>query len=74
MPSLEHLPDDPVTLKQMIAELVVTLREEQRDKQALRDRLDRLLKRIYGRRTELFDPNLPSLFVDLTETQAQSSV
>jgi transposase len=69
LPSPEHLPDDPATLKQMIVELVSTLREEQRDKQALRERLDRLLKRIYGRKSERFDPNQLTLFADLAETQ-----
>jgi transposase len=73
LPSLEHLPDDLVTLKQMIVELVVTLREERRDKQALRDRVERLLQRIYGRRTERFDPNQPSLFDDVVETQTQDA-
>ena len=73
LPSVENLPDDLVTLKRMIVELVTTLREEQRDKQALRDRLDRLLKRLYGRRTERFDPNEATLFGDLAEAQAQDA-
>lgn len=68
-PSADHLPDDIVILKQMIVELIVTLREEQRDKQALRDRLERLLQRLYGRRTERFDPNQPSLFDELAQAQ-----
>src|ERR1700734_3483221 len=73
LPSLEHLPDDPGTLKRMIVELVITLREEQRDKEALRERLDRLLKRIYGRKSERFDPNQLTLFGDLAEAQSQDA-
>jgi transposase len=73
LPSPEHLPDDPGTLKRMIVELVITLRAEQRDKQALRERLDRLLKRIYGRKSERFDPNQLTLFGDLAEAQSQDA-
>jgi hypothetical protein len=44
LPSAEHLPDDPATLKRMILELLATLHEERRDREALRERLDRLLR------------------------------
>ena len=59
LPTLEQLPDDPATLKHMILELLATLREERRDKEALRQRLDQLLRRLYGPRTERLDPNQP---------------
>ena len=59
LPTLEQLPDDPATLKHMILELLATLREERRDKEALRQRLDQLLRRLYGPRTERLDPNPP---------------
>ena len=62
LPSLEQLPDDRDTLKHMVLELLAALQEERRDKEALRHRLDLLLRRLYGPRTERFDPNQPSLF------------
>ena len=59
LPTPEQLPDDPATLKRMVLELLATLREERRDKEALRQRLDQLLRRLYGPRTERLDPNQP---------------
>jgi transposase len=58
----EHLPDDVATLKRMILELVVSLREQQRDNEALQQRLHRLLQRLYGPRGERFDPGQLLLF------------
>jgi transposase len=59
-----HLPDDPVTLQRMVLELVASLHEAQRDNEALRHRLDLLLRRLYGPRGERFDPNQPLLFAE----------
>src|SRR5262249_38378672 len=56
LPTLEQLPDDPATLKHMVLELLATLQEERRDKEALRQRLDQLLRRLYGPRTERVEP------------------
>jgi transposase len=71
LPTLEQLPDDPATLKHMILELLATLREERRDKEALRQRLDQLLRRLYGPRTERIDPNQPGEAAPATaDTQA----
>jgi transposase len=71
LPAPELLPDDPVTLKQMILELLATLQQERADKESLRHRLDLLLKRLYGPRQERFDPNQLSLFgVTVTDTAA----
>lgn len=61
-PALAQLPDDPAVLKQMVLELLATLQEERRDKEALRHRLEQLLRRLYGPRRERFDPNQPLLF------------
>jgi transposase len=68
-PSLDQLPDDPGELKELVLELLDTLAEERRDHAALRHRLDLLLRRIYGPRTEHFDPNQPLLF-ETPETEA----
>jgi transposase len=65
----EHLPDDIATLKRMVLELLASLQERQRDNEALRHRLDLLLRRLYGPRGERFDPNQPLLFAELTASQ-----
>src|SRR5579872_223742 len=56
------LPDDLDLLKQMIRELLATLRAQRQDNEQLRTRLDQLLRRLYGPRAERFDPNQPLLF------------
>jgi transposase len=60
--ALAHLPDDPVVLKRMLAEVLEALRQERHDKESLQHRLDQLLRRLYGPRAERFDPNQPLLF------------
>jgi transposase len=72
LPTLEQLPDDLGLLKQMILELLLTLRQERHDKQALHHRIDLLLRRVYGSRNERFDPNQPLLFDAQTITEAQA--
>jgi len=69
LPSPEQLPDDLGLLKSMIVELVTTLQREQRDKEALQQRLHLLLQRLYGPRGERFNPNQPLLFPELAEGQ-----
>jgi transposase len=63
-PHPDRLPDDPVILKQMVVELLVTLRQRDRDLEEVRQRLDLLLRRLYGPRSERFNPNQPLLFDD----------
>jgi len=58
------LPDDPVVLQQMVLELLATLRNERHQNEQLQHRLDLLLRRLYGPRTEHFDPNQPLLIPD----------
>jgi transposase len=64
-PVLPALPDDPDVLKSMIAELLATLNDRDRQNEQLRHRLDQLLRRLYGPRAEKFDPNQPWLFPEL---------
>jgi transposase len=73
LPTPEQLPDDPVTLKQMIVELVVTLRQRDHDLEETRQRLHLLLQRLYGRRSERFDPDQLLLFADYNDTASASS-
>src|SRR5436190_8897867 len=61
------LPDDIDLLKQMIRELLATLQEQRQDNAQLRDRLDLLLRRLYGPKAERFDPDQPLLFADRAE-------
>jgi transposase len=65
----EQLPDDAATLKRMVLELLASLHEERRDKEALRHRVDLLLRRLYGPRGERFDPNQALLFPELASGQ-----
>jgi transposase len=58
----DHLPDDVRFLKDLIRELMVTLQQQRHDAEQLRQRLDQLLRRLYGPRAERWDPNQPSLF------------
>jgi transposase len=60
----EQLPDDRATLKRMVLELLATVQQQQRDHDALAHRVALLLARLYGRRTERFDPDQPLLFPD----------
>src|SRR3954453_9148978 len=62
LPTAEQLPDDLLLLKRMILELLSTLKREQHDKQELRDRLDLLLRRLYGPKSERCNPEQLLLF------------
>jgi transposase len=61
----EQLPDDSATLKRMVLELLASLHEQEHANAALRHRLDLLLRRLYGPRSERFDPTQPLLFAEL---------
>ena len=58
------LPDDPTILQQLIRELLAVLRQTRDENEQLQHRLDLLLRRLYGPRTERFDPNQPLLISD----------
>src|SRR6516165_956743 len=58
------LPDDPIILQHMIRELLAVLRQTRDENEQLQHRLDLLLRRLYGPRTERFDPNQPLLISD----------
>ena len=62
VPMPEQLPDDLDILKNMIVELVVTLRQRDRDLEQARQRVHLLLQRIYGPRSERFNPAQLLLF------------
>src|SRR5262245_11870679 len=70
------LPDDPVLLRQMVRELLDILRQTRRENEQLHHRLDLLLRRLYGPRTERFDPNqtllIPDAFAPVTPEPANA--
>src|SRR3954451_4128769 len=61
------LPGDPIILQQMIVELLAALRDTRRQNDELQHRLDILLRRLYGPRTERVDPNQQLLIPDVFE-------
>src|SRR5262249_14317227 len=65
----EHLPDGVAPLRRMGRERLASLHRRDRAMEALRPRLDLLLRRLYGPRGERFDPNQPLLFAELTASQ-----
>jgi transposase len=70
----EQLPDDVATLKRMVLELLASLYQRDRDNEALRRRLDLLLRRLYGPRGERIDPNQLLLFAETAAGQDQAPV
>jgi transposase len=73
LPTPEQLPDDPDTLKKMIVELVLTLRQRDHDLEAARQRMHLLVQRLYGRRSERFNPDQPLLFTDFNDPSSDAS-
>src|SRR5947209_5544897 len=63
-PAAAPLPDDVATLQRLVLELLDSLRQHQRDNESLRHRLDLLLRRLYGPRSERFDPDQLLLFAE----------
>jgi transposase len=64
---LPPLPDDLEHLKAMIRELLVTLHQQRHENESLRHRLDELLRRLYGPRTEQVNPDQLVLFAELLQ-------
>jgi transposase len=46
-----HLPDDPALLMAMLAKLLAALRASRQEDERQRQRLDQLLRRLYGPRS-----------------------
>jgi transposase len=57
-----HLPDDPAVLKAIFAELLAALRASRQEGERLRQRLDQLLRRLCGPRSERLNPDQLLLF------------
>jgi transposase len=67
------LPDDPDTLKGMIRELLAALHDKDRELDGVRHRLDALLRRLYGPKSERFRPDQPGLFDPPPELEVPTS-
>src|ERR1700678_3209820 len=74
IPKPEELPDDVATLRHMIVELATTLHQRDHDLEETRQRIHLLLRRLYGRKSERFDPNQPLLFADDVPGQDDATV
>jgi transposase len=69
----DHLPDDPAILKRMVLELIATLQETRQEREQLQQRLHLLLQRLYGPRSERFNPNQALLFADADQPAETAS-
>jgi transposase len=65
----EQLPDDVATLKRMVLELLASCTEHRRDNEALRHRINLLLRRLYGPRGERIHPDQLLLFAEMAAGQ-----
>jgi transposase len=65
------LPDDLAVCQQMIRELLVALHDKDRKLEGVQHRLDQLLRRLYGPKSERFRPDQPSLFDELLGTDSE---
>ena len=72
LPDESALPDDPETLKGMIHELLTLLQDTRQELSGVRQRLDQLLRRLYGPKGEHFRPDQPSLFEGYAEPTSPS--
>lgn len=64
---LDHLPTDVTVLHGMIRELVTSLQTERRRNDQLVHRLDPLLKRVYGPRSDQLNPSQMTLFHEASD-------
>jgi transposase len=65
-----QLPDDPGLLKAMLAEALAALRASRQEGDRLRQRLDQLLRRLFGRRSERLNPDQLLLFAEPSVDEA----
>src|SRR6266446_6612321 len=73
LPNAETLPDDLSICHRMILELLELLRTTRHEADSLRHRLDELLRRLYGKRSEKLDPAQLLLFPELLEAVAAAA-
>src|SRR5579863_9370365 len=59
------LPDDLAVCHAMIRELIDALKKEQHQREGIQQRLDLLLRKLYGPKAERFNPDQPWLLPEL---------
>lgn len=64
------LPDDVLTLQAMIRELLDALKKKQDECEGVQQRLDLLLRKLYGPKAERFDPSQPWLLPEMAPNAA----
>jgi transposase len=62
LPDMDSLPDDPALLKQLLKQVVEQMYRERQRHEQLEQRMDLLLRRLYGRTSEKIDPRQGTLF------------
>jgi transposase len=67
------LPTDVPVLHAMILELLEALKKSQHDCEGLQQRIDLLLRRIFGPKAERFDPNQPWLILEMAANAEPSA-
>lgn len=68
------LPDDVARLKSLVSELLAAMTRLQGDNERLRHRLDQLLRRVYGRKSEKLDPAQLLLFLQEVESPEEPAL
>src|SRR5438105_4047940 len=68
------LPNDVAVLQAMIRELIDTLKKAHRDREGLQQRIDLLVRKLYGQKAERFDPNQPWLLPEMAPNSAPDAV
>jgi len=67
--TVDALPDDAAFLKSMLTEALIALHVSRQEGDQLRARIDQLLRRLFGRRSEHLDPSQLLLFGPLQEEE-----
>lgn len=67
-----ELPDDPGLLKQINRELLELVSKLQRQNDSLQHQLEQFRRRLYGQKSERFDPNQPLLFPELAQSDGSN--
>ena len=74
LPELSDLPDDLHTLRQLVLQLLESLRGKDAEVSQLQHRLDLLLRRLYGRSSEKIDPLQRFLFETAADEEEVSTI
>jgi transposase len=73
LPDESTPPDDPETLEGMTRELLAVLHHRDQELSGVRQRLDQLLRRLYGPKGEHFRPDQPTLFDGAAEPASRDT-